>query len=80
MIPAAGPRHALVLPREERGRRILWRTVAIGLFAALEAGGILLAQHWNLPGGLAIPVVAVPYWAAATAIWSRWGPEMPGSP
>ncbi|GID94722.1 hypothetical protein ACFQFC_13760 [Amorphoplanes digitatis] len=50
----------------------------IGLFAALAAAGSWASDAWGWPDGLVIPAIAVPYWAAVTAVWSRWGPEMPG--
>jgi hypothetical protein len=74
------PRHALVLPPEERGRRARWRIATIGLFIALEAAARMFAHRWNWPEDLVIPAVAVPYWPVATAVWSQWGPELPGLP
>jgi hypothetical protein len=74
------PRHALVLPPEERGRRIRWRIAVIGLYAVLQGGALLGAERWGWPEALVIPVVAIPYWRVATAVWSQWGPEVPGLP
>jgi hypothetical protein len=75
---AKSPRHALVYPAEERGRRILWRVTTVGLYLTLEAAALWTAHIWGWPEVIAIPVVAVPYWAAVTAVWSGWGPDMPG--
>jgi hypothetical protein len=72
------PRHALVLPPEERGRRIRWRIAVMGVYAALQAVALQCAHQWNWPEGFTIPAVAIPYWYIATAVWSQWGPEMPG--
>ncbi|MEU7907770.1 hypothetical protein [Actinoplanes sp. NPDC049118] len=73
-----GPKHALVYPPEERGRRIRWRVATIGVFLGLEMAAMWAAGRWGLPEELVIPVIAVPYWAVVPMIWSQWGPDMPG--
>ena len=73
-----GPRHAAVLPPEERGRRIRWRVATLGFYLALQLAALWTAHLWGWPENIAVPVVALPYWAAVTAIWSRCGPDMPG--
>ncbi|MFI7598979.1 hypothetical protein [Actinoplanes sp. NPDC049681] len=73
-----GPKHAAVYPPGERGRRILWRTVTMGLFFALEVGGFWVAHVLGWADGLVGALIAVPYWTAVTSVWSRYGPEMPG--
>ena len=75
--PARRPKHALVLPPEERGRRVRWRLATIGLYLLLQVGALLLAQRWDWYESLVIPAVAIPYWAVTRMIWSYWGPEMP---
>ena len=75
---AKGPRHARVHPAGERGRRIRWRTASVSLYPALEGAALWTAHIWGWPEVIAIPVVAIPYWAAVTAVWSRYGPEMAG--
>jgi hypothetical protein len=64
-------------PRAERGRRVLWRTVSIGIYVAIGVFSFWLAerQGWNLSFVLA--ATAVPYWLVVTAIWRRRGPYMP---
>jgi hypothetical protein len=67
----------LAYPAEERGRRILWRTVTIGIYGGLVALSFWVAQRLHWPGQLMLPAVALPYWAVVTWIWSRSGPYMP---
>jgi hypothetical protein len=64
-------------PRAERGRRVLWRTVSIGIYLAIAAFSFWLArrQGWQFKLVLAVP--AVPYWLVVAAIWRRRGPYMP---
>lgn len=73
----ARARHAWKYPPEQRGRRILWRTITIGLYLILTCAVAWYAhlRRWT-PSALIAPV-AVPYWAAVTALWRRHGPYMP---
>lgn len=65
-------------PREQRGRRIRWRSVTLGLFALLVLGTWWLEARTGWDMEVTLGVVAIPYWAAVTAIWRLRGPEMPG--
>jgi hypothetical protein len=65
-------------PRAERGRRVRWRAVTIGVYFALAVGAIWLTGRWGWPPQAAIAGVGVPYWAAVMAVWRRRGPRMPG--
>ena len=76
----SSPRHALVLPPEERGRRIRWRIAVIGIYIVVEALALLCAHRWNWPEGFVIAAVSIPYWWITTVVWSQWGPELPGLP
>ena len=71
-------RHSRSYPPEERGRRIVWRSVTIGVFLALIGGALWIAHLYRWPEPALIGLVSVPYWAAVTAVWRRWGPYMPG--
>jgi len=61
----------------ERGRRIRWRTVSIGVFLVLVGAAYWAAFRigWPMRGEAAI--VGIPYWVVVTAIWRRKGPHMP---
>jgi hypothetical protein len=50
----------------------------VGLYLALEGGALWIVHVWGWPEVIAVPVVAMPYWYAVTAVWSRYGPYMPG--
>ena len=52
----------------------------VGVYIALEVAALLCAHRWGWPEAFVIPAVAVPYWWVATAVWSQWGPEVPGLP
>lgn len=73
-----GPKHALALPPGQRGRRVRWRVGAFSVYFALQGAAMWAVHTWGWPEAVAIPVVAVPYWVVVTAIWSRFGPEVPG--
>ncbi|GAB1688208.1 hypothetical protein KRM28CT15_00110 [Krasilnikovia sp. M28-CT-15] len=75
-------RHALIYPPEERGRRILWRTVTFAGFTALTAPVVWFTyiRGWIdepfIRKGL-LALVALPYWAVVMAVWKRRGPYLP---
>jgi hypothetical protein len=75
-------KHGFVYPPEERGRRIVWRTVTVGVYLVLTAAAIWVAHvqgwsdGWFPPRGL-LGLVGLPYWAVVTAVWKRYGPYMP---
>jgi hypothetical protein len=75
---AKGPRHALVYPAEQRGQRIRWRSATFALYFVLQGAALWIVHVWGWPEVIAIPVVSLPYWHVVTAVWSRYGPYMPG--
>ncbi len=62
---------------EERGRRILWRTVTIGLYAGLGIFAIWLAAWLRWPFKLTLALIAIPYWTLVIALWMWRGPYLP---
>src|SRR3954454_19927553 len=76
-------KHGFVYPPEERSRRIVWRTATVGVYLLLTVAAIWVAhvQGWSdgwFPPNWVLVIVALPYWAVATAVWKRYGPYMPG--
>lgn len=73
----AGADRVTEYPPEERGRRVLWRTVTIGLFLALGVVAYWLADRNGWSERLTLAAVAIPYWVIVTVVWSKSGPYMP---
>ena len=71
------PRRRGEYPVQERGRRILWRTITIGIYAGLSAVASWVSAWLHWPFRLTLALVAFPYWSVVIAVWLRRGPYMP---
>lgn len=78
MAHVGGRHRADRYPPDERGRRVLWRSVTVGLYLLVSIAALWLSETTGWSFKILLGAVAVPYWYVVMVIWSRWGPYMPG--